>query len=71
MSNNQPSADAAKVHDILCTMSSLPLWNTTTDKATAKAVLETEFVFCYGEIRDIRVKHLGIGVYKVFTELRV
>lgn len=45
-------------------------WNTTTDKATAKKLLESEWVFCNGDMRDIRTKHLGLGIYRVYTEQR-
>ncbi len=61
-------ADSLEVSRILGNLSSMPGWNTTTDKATAKKVLESEWVFCNGDMRDIRVKHLGLGVYKIFSE---
>lgn len=59
-----------EVNRILNNLSSFALSNTTCDKATAKAVLEHEYVFCRGDMRDIRVKHLGVGVYKVYSEQR-
>ena len=52
---------------ILSNLSSMALFNTTTDKVTARKVLESEFVICQGVIRFIQVKHLGLGVYKVYT----
>lgn len=46
----------------------MPGWNGTTNKAVAKKLLESEWLFCNGSVRTIRVKPLGLGVYKVFTE---
>lgn len=61
------SADPSEVSRHLGNLSSIPGWNLTTDRATARAVLEHEWVFCRGDRRDIRVTHLGLGVYKVYT----
>ena len=58
------------VRRFLGNASTNPNWNTTTDKATAKKVLEHEWVFCNGLIRDICVKYLGLGVYKIYTQER-
>lgn len=63
-------ADPIEVSRILNCLSSHAGWNTTTDKATARAVLESEWVFCNGDMRDIRVKHLGVDVCKVYSEER-
>lgn len=60
-------ADTAEVSRYLNNFSVMPDWNGTVNKATAKALLYHEWVFCNGIIRDIRSKHLGCGVYKVFT----
>jgi hypothetical protein len=49
-------------------LSVCPDWNTTVDKTMAKALLESDFVFCNGLIRYIRSKHLGCGVYRIYTE---
>jgi hypothetical protein len=54
----------------LSNLSSVPGWNLTTDKVTARALLAHEWVFCQGDMRDICVRHLGLGVYKVWTEPR-
>lgn len=55
-------------HRVLSNLASMPAYNTTTDKATAKSLLESESVFCNGDLRRIRVKSLGLGVYKVWSE---
>ena len=55
----------AEVSRILGNMSTCPGFTTTTDRATAKRVLESDFVFCQGELCDITVKHRGLGVYAV------
>ena len=65
--NSTQSQEAAR---ILENLSSMAGFNTTTDKATARAVIEHQWIFCHGEIRDIRTKHLGVGVYKIFSEGR-
>jgi hypothetical protein len=57
-----------EVTRFLHNFSTCPGWNGTVDKPTAKKLLESEWVFCNGTMRDIRAKHLGLGVYKVFTE---
>ncbi len=62
--------DSTEVTRWLHNLSVNPGWNGTTNKAVARALLETEWVFCNGDIRDIRVKSLGLGVYKVWTETR-
>ncbi len=62
--------DAAEVTRIFHNLCVMPSWSTTTNRATAKRVLESEWVFCNGDMRDIRVKHLGLGVYKVYSEPR-
>ena len=64
------TADAQEVSRTLHNLSVYRDWNTTVDRATAKALLEYEWVFCNGYMRDIRVKHLGLGVYKVFTSAK-
>lgn len=64
------SAESAEVTRWLNNLSVMPSWNGTTSKAVAKSLLEPEWVFCNGDIRDVRVKHLGLGVYKVWTEQR-
>ena len=56
------------VHDHLNNLASSPLYAATTDKKTAKALLEHDTVFCRGDLRRIMVKHRGLGVYSVFTE---
>lgn len=48
----------------------MPGWNSTANKEVARKLLESEWVFCNGDMRDIRVKHMGLGVYKVYTEQR-
>lgn len=53
---------------ILNNLSSVPEYHITTDKITAKKLLESESVFCNGDLRNIKVKHLGLGVYKVFSK---
>lgn len=59
-----------EVSRLLNCLSGIPLFTTTTDKATARKVLESEFVFCNGLMRDIKVKHLGVGVYKLYSKER-
>ena len=54
-------------HRILSNLSSMADFNTTTDKATARKILESEFVICQGVIRFIQVERLGLGVYKIYT----
>jgi len=68
--NTLSPEDAAEVSRFQHNLASMPGWNGTTNRAVAKALLETEWLFCRGDIRDIRVKHLGLGVYKVYTEIR-
>jgi hypothetical protein len=60
--------DPAEVRRILSNLSSMPGHTTTTDRATARELVSHEFVFCGGLVRRILVKHLGVGVYKVYTE---
>lgn len=45
---------------------------TTTDKKTLKSLLESTggWMMVQGYGCDIRSKHLGVGVYKVWTEVR-
>ena len=62
--------DAAEVTRTLHNMAVMPGWNTTANRAVARRLLESEWLFCNGDIRDIRVTHLGLGVYKVYTEAR-
>ena len=62
--------DETEVSRHLNHASVMPGWNATMNRATAKRLLESEWVFCNGDMRDIRVKHLGLGVYKVYTEQR-
>ena len=69
MSASKP-ADPAEVSRWLHNLASFPGWSGTTDRATAKALLESEWLFCHGDMRDIRVKHMGLGVYRVWTEAR-
>lgn len=64
------SVDLAEVSRHLHNFSTMPDWSFTTNRATAKKMLESEWVFCNGDMRDIKVKHLGLGVYKVYTEQR-
>lgn len=44
----------------------------TTNKKNAKYLLEKTggWISWWGEIRDIKIKHLGLGVYNVWTETR-
>lgn len=59
-----------EVSRILNCLSGIAAFTTTTSKAIAKRLLEFEFVFCYGDIRDIKVKALGLGVYKIYSTKR-
>ena len=59
-----------EVSRLLNCLSGMALFTTTTDKTTARKVLESEFVFCNGLIRNIKVKHLGVGIYKLYSEER-
>jgi len=65
-----PSDISSEVSRHLHNFSVNPGWTSTTSKDVAKGLLESEWVFCNGRMRDIRAKHLGLGVYKVFTEER-
>jgi len=60
--------DLQEVHRILCNLSSMPGFHTTTNRATAAAVVGHETVFCNGDLRNIRLKSLGAGVYKIYSE---
>ncbi len=60
-------SDIANLQTYMNNMASMPSWSTTTDRATAQALLKYEWIFCRSDRRDIRVKHLGLGVYKVYT----
>lgn len=62
------TVDPKEVARYLHNFSSMPSWNGTVNQATARELLKHECVFCRGDIRDIRTKHLGLGVYKVYTE---
>lgn len=53
---------------ILGNLASVPTYNTTTDKATAKSLSESVFCNLEGDLRRIRVKSLGLDVYKVWSE---
>jgi hypothetical protein len=64
------AVDDSEVTRYLHNFSVCPGWNGTVSKAIAKRLLESEWVFCNGDMRDIRAKHLGCGVYKVYTEQR-
>lgn len=48
----------------------MPGWNGTASKPIAKQLLETDFVFCNGDIRDIVVRDRGLGVYHISTKPR-
>jgi hypothetical protein len=63
-------ANDSEVSRYLNNFSVIPGWNGTVDRATAKKLLMSEFVFCNGDVRGIRAKHIGCGVYKVYTEMR-
>lgn len=56
-----------EVHRIMSFLCSMAAATSTTDRKTAKEILMSETLFCNGELREIKVKHLGVGVYKVFT----
>lgn len=59
-----------EVHRLLNVFSSFASATSTVGPDVAEALLKQEFVFCHGDIRDIRTKHLGLRVYKVYTEAR-
>jgi len=59
--------DMGEEHRHLSNFSSMPEWHTTADRSMAKALVSHETVFCNGLLRYIRCKHLGAGVYKVYT----
>ncbi len=63
-------ADSAEVTRHLHNLSVIPGWNTTTTKEIATELLKSEWVFCNGYMRDIVVKHLGLGVYRVSSTPR-
>jgi hypothetical protein len=62
--------DQAEYEYCLRGLSSMPAWNTTTTKEVARKLLKSELIVCNGDIRDVKVKHLGLGVYKVYSEAR-
>ena len=64
------TTDEAEINRHITNFSVAERYSVIGTKAVAKRLLETEFVFCNGDMRDIRVKHLGLGVYKVYTEQR-
>lgn len=59
-----------EAHRHMHNLCSMATYSATMDKATAKQLLQVEWVFCHGEARNIKVKHLGLGVYKVYSEPR-
>lgn len=62
--------ESAEVNHLIQFFSGFAIGTTTTTKRIAHGLLQHEFVFCRGDMRDFRVKHLGVGVYKVWTEAR-
>lgn len=64
----QNSNDELEYSRLLNNLSSMPGFNGTTNRKVAKKLLENEWVFCNGDIREIRVKNLGLGVYKFWSE---
>ena len=60
--------DVVEEMRILSNLGSMPGHTTTVDRAMAKALVFHETVFCGGYLRNIRAKHLGVGVYKIYTE---
>jgi hypothetical protein len=64
--NDTPSS--TEIHRILGNLASMPGYTCTTDKNTARAVLEHETVFCCGYLCDIMVKSRGLGIYNVFAK---
>ncbi len=53
---------------ILRGLCSVPNFWTTTDKKTAKEILEHGFLFCQGHMVWPKIEHLGLGVYKIWAE---
>lgn len=66
--SGKKQADPARVSQIINFLCGMPGGHTTDNLATAKAVLEHDTIFCNGLLRQIRTKHLGCGVYRIFTE---
>lgn len=60
--------DQSEVSRILSNLSSMPGHTTTGNKALAAELVGHDFLFCNGELRYIRAKHLGAGVYRIYTE---
>ena len=61
------TANLSEVRRIRCNLSSMEAYRTETDRPTAKAILMDGFVICNGYNRNVRTKHLGCGVYEVFS----
>jgi hypothetical protein len=46
-------------------LSSFPEFKTTTTKNVAKELLLSNPIFCRGDFRKAKAKHIGLGVYEV------
>lgn len=58
----------AEYRTTLNNLSMQPNFSTITrNKELVRKLLEDEYVFCNGDMRDIKVKKLGLGLYKIFT----
>lgn len=58
----------SEVSRILSNLCSMRGYNATCDKKVAQELVSSSPVFCLGELREIRAKHIGVGVYRVTTE---
>jgi hypothetical protein len=57
-----------EVNRHLGNLASMKGWTITCDSKTAKKLVSHSTVFCMGELRDIRAKSMGCGIYQVRTQ---
>lgn len=72
MSNKPLNEEEQALHDrSLHNFAVMPGWNITCNRKVANALVNHDWCFCQGDIREIRCESIGAGVYKVFTKAKV